>query len=339
MEKTGNTAEKFLILLIVFIIGALLFKFQTIALLFFSSFIISSALNPVVDWLNKRLNRTLSVILVYAFVFMLFLLVLIPLSSVIYSQMYQLIQQIPSIWDNFTDFAAKSPVFRKSLSRLPDISQVSGYAGSVGGNIINSSINFTLNFFSGLVIVFTLAMIILYMLMDKMYLREKFLRFFPEEKRERVKRISDTIAKKVGGYVIGQMIAMAVIAVFTSIGFMLIGLNFSVLLGILAGILDIIPVLGPAITITLAALVALSQKPILILWAVLVFGVVQWIVDTFLKPYIFGKFLNLHPLTIIFSLLICAFTLGIVGIVLAPAIAATVCVLIDELYLNKINKK
>ena len=72
---------------------------------------------------------------------------------------------------------------------------------------------------------------------------------------------------------------------------------------------------------------------LIIVW----FAIVQWAENNLVRPYIFGKFLDLHPLIIYFFLFVTAQYLGVIGVVFAPAIAATVCVLIEELYIKNVN--
>ena len=70
-----------------------------------------------------------------------------------------------------------------------------------------------------------------------------------------------------------------------------------------------------------------------------VYMIAQWAQNQLLRPIVFGKLLNMHPLMIIVALLISARFLGFWGVILSPAIASVICVLVDELYLNKINEK
>ena len=103
--------------------------------------------------------------------------------------------------------------------------------------------------------------------------------------------------------------------------------------------LDIIPVIGPAIAILIGLTTSVAGGFVAVLLTFLVYILAQWAQNQLLRPILFGKMLNMHPLMIIVSLLVAARFLGFWGIVLAPTIACVICILVDELYLNKINNK
>jgi predicted PurR-regulated permease PerM len=312
-----------------------LFLIKDITLLFFTSFVIASALNPAVDKMSLKIPRWLSVLIIYLIGFLILALFLIPFVNILIQEFVLLIQNAPAYWtktlSEFNVFLHKVPWISPMLSEFT--SAAAGYSK----NIVAGSINLTVSLMQGLAIVFTLAMVVLYMLLDKEQLKKGYLRFFPLNIRDKAENISSSISRKVGGYVVGQLISMIAVGILTSLGLLIIKVNFALLLGSIAGVLDIIPVVGPVLALALAVLVAFGQSPILAIWTIIIYGLVQWITNTFIRPAIFSKFLDLHPLIIIFALLVSATWLGVIGVIIAPAIAATVCVLIEELYLNNIN--
>jgi len=334
-----NFASKNVILFVLgtaFIIFCLIL-IKDITLLFFTSFVVASALNPAVDKMSKKIPRWLSVLIIYLIGFLILALFLIPFINVLIQQSILLLQNTPSyglrIYNEFNVLLHKISWIK------PVISQFTSTAAGYGQNILASSINLTVNLMQGLAIIFTLAMIVLYMLLDKDHLKKQYLRFFPLSIRNRAEGISSSISQKVGGYVVGQLLSMIAVGMLSAIGLALIKVNYSILLGSIAGVLDIIPVVGPVLALIIAMLVAFVQSPMSAVLVLIIYMIVQWVTNTFFRPAIFGKFLDLHPLTIIFALLVAATWLGVIGVIIAPAIAATVCVLIEELYLNNINQE
>ena len=331
-----NTRNIILIILVV-ILSIFVYQIKDITLLFFTSFIVASALNRAVDRMSKKMPRGIAVLLIYLLGLIFMTLVLVPLVNILVSQFVAFLQHSPIYWAEANKLLNKLMIMGKGMGLKLNFSQVLSNSINVSNNFVNSSINITLGLLAGLAVIFTLALIVLYMLLDKQRLKASYLRFFPPDLREKAEKISGNISKKVGGYVIGQLLSMVIVAVMTALGLLIIRVEFALLLGIIAGILDILPVVGPIIAAVLGILAAFSQKPIMALWALLIYLFVQWITNTIFKPMIFSKFLDLHPLVIIFSLLVAANFLGIIGVIIAPAIAATVCILIEELYLEKIN--
>jgi len=103
--------------------------------------------------------------------------------------------------------------------------------------------------------------------------------------------------------------------------------------------LDIIPVIGATIAVSIALYTAFSGGLFYVILTFIIMMIAQWLQNQIFRPLLFGKFMDTHPLLIIISLLIGAKFLGFWGVVLAPAIASIVCVLVDELYIKPINKK
>jgi hypothetical protein len=167
--------------------------------------------------------------------------------------------------------------------------------------------------------------------------KKGYLSLFPAQMKPRAEQIIDTISKKIGGYVIAQVVTMTSVGIIMAIGLLLIKVEYAVLLGLITAVLDIVPVVGPGLALIICLITAYKSGPLTLALIVLVFAIAQFAENNLVKPYIFGKFLDLHPLIIYLFLFITAQHLGVVGVIFAPAIAATVCVLIEELYIKNIN--
>jgi len=315
------------------------FIYQTkeVFLLLFASFIIASALYPVVDWLSKKMSRGLAVFLIYVLGFIVLATMLIPFFAILIQQAQEFIKQIPVYWSEVEHIIANMKIISQNIALIPDLQQIVSATSFIGQHIVDQSINLTVNVFTGFVAVFTLAILVLFMLMDKAELKEGFLKFFPEHMREKTESIAITISGKVGGYVRGQLLLMLIVGILTSLVLFVLGIKFALLLGMLAGVLEIIPVVGPILSAIPAVIIALVHDPWLALWTILAYLVIQRFENSLLTPLILGRFLELHPLIIIFAILVSASTLGILGVILSPPIAASIYVLVQELYLKKIN--
>lgn len=332
-------------LLVLFVV----FQIKSILILFFVAFIIASALNPFINLLSKKLPRKVAVIIFSITAAILTFLIIIPLLSIFIKQAIMLMKYVPFYWakaqafifnwietrhigiSNVVDYVSRSKL-------LPNLSGIISTASGVGQNILSSSLAISTGLLGVIVFSFLLLIITLYMMMDKNYLLEKTLEMFPASSREKTKSIMVKISKKVGGFVIGQIVIMLTIGIVSMIVFTILGIKFSLILGVIAGLFDIIPLIGPLLSVLIIGIVAFAQKPILALWAILAFILIQWLTDTFVRPAIMSKFLDLHPLTLIFSFLVGGILFGTIGVILAPAIAATICVLIDELYKKRIKQ-
>jgi predicted PurR-regulated permease PerM len=155
--------------------------------------------------------------------------------------------------------------------------------------------------------------------------------------KEKASDIMSSISAKIGGYVVAQIATMSSVGIIMTIGLLLSGIDYALLLGLITAILDIIPIIGPALALVICLLTAFKSGLLAMILVLIVFAVAQIAENNLVRPLIFGKILNLHPLMIYFFLFITAQYLGIIGVIFAPAIAAMVCVLIEELYIKSIN--
>lgn len=334
-----NISLKSIILSILFgVLLIALYISKDVILLLFASFIISSALMPSVDWLSKKMRRGWAVTIVFLIMTIVILTIFVPFFMILTDQTQEFIKQLP----NYVEYLEKSIYNLKIISSkttlLPDASNIINQASSVAREIINQSINITLNVFTGLVASFTVFTIVLFILLEKNELKELFLSFFPPKMRDKTEEISINIAHRVGGYVRGQLFIMLAVGLVTAIGLLMLNVKFSLLLGLLAGLFEIVPIVGPIFATFLAVLVAIVQSPMQALYVLILFLLIQRLQNSFLSPVIYGRMLDLNPLLIIIALLFCATTLGAFGAILSPAIAAALYVLVQELYLKKINK-
>ncbi len=155
--------------------------------------------------------------------------------------------------------------------------------------------------------------------------------------KKRAEEILESISQKVGGYVLAQLAAITGVGLIVLIGLLLLGVNYALILGLITAIFDLVPIIGPAVAFVIILLAVSKLGALKIGLAILIFAFAQWAENNLIRPYVFGKLLNIHPLIIFFFILVTAQFLGIVGLIFAPAIAATVCVLVEELYIKNIN--
>ena len=172
---------------------------------------------------------------------------------------------------------------------------------------------------------------------DGKIIRKGVLKLFPKQARKRTGEVLDAIAQRIGGYIIAQFITMASVGLIMTLGLFLMGSEYALLLGLLTGILDIIPIVGPTIALLICLIVLYKSGTVFLLMTCVVFAVAQLVENNFVRPYVFGKFLDLHPLIIYLFILISAKHFGIIGVIFAPAIAATIVVLIEELYVKSLE--
>ena len=327
---------------IIFFVIAILFivfvtKIKDIAILFFASYVISCSLNPLVDFFSKKIKREISAGIVLIGTLGIIFAFFIPLFGLLGHELKSFIKHIPQYFDALKTLVANTPFISKTQLANIDYTNFLSSATDVTSKFVNQSINISINVFQAFIYILAAIIIIYYFLSDKEKVKNGYLALFPENMKSKALNIISSISAKIGGYVVAQIATMSSVGIIMTIGLLISGIEYALLLGLITAILDIVPVVGPALALVICLLTAFKSGTVALILVVIVFTVAQLAENNLIRPLIFGKILNLHPLIIYLFLFITAQYLGIVGVIFAPAIAATVCVLIEELYIKSIN--
>lgn len=338
MLKQYLTLKNIIFLILVVFLIYIMPKITGIALLFFAAYVIACALNPYVVKLQSKMSRNTASVLAVSVCTAAVVALFIPIMLIAYKEIRTFLIYLPKKIVFIINYLSTLNIFGHKLSDLVSMNNFVGASPDVAQNIVNHSWSFTLGIFQVAVIIVALTMIIYYLLADKDYLKEKFIEFFPEDLKTKASEILTNISNKVGGYVRAQILSMLSVGIMMMIVLLFLGVDYSLLLGLITGILDIIPLLGPTIALSVILLIAYPLGLVKIILIIAGFLLVQQLSNYIVRPILFGKFMQLHPLMIFLALFLSEQFLGFWGVILSPAIAATVCVLIDELYLAPINE-
>lgn len=336
--KDYLTVKNVIFLILVLILVKFISEIKVVALLFFASFVLACSLNPIVDKLEKKMNRQIATSLVLFGTLTAAFAFFVPIIFVAIKQVQGLLTILPENIEYIKDFIFNHRFYGHRIPEVMNIDSIIKSSSSIATSFVNQSINLTLGVAQGVLFFLAICMIVFYFMADKVQVKEGFMTLFPQKIKNKASDIYDNISHKVGGYVIAQILNMFAIGLLTALGLFLIKVDYALLLGLITGVLDIIPIIGPTIALILCLITANQMGIVGMLLVIVVFLTAQWISNNLVRPVIFGRFLDLHPLIIIFSLLVAAQFLGVWGVILAPALASLVCVLFDEIYLKEINK-
>lgn len=163
----------------------------------------------------------------------------------------------------------------------------------------------------------TFPFVLFFLLKDAEKFKQFFLHLFPKKFRKEMATILQNMDTQVGSYIQGQIIVALCIGVMLFIGYLIIGLDYAITLAIVAAVTNVVPYIGPIIAITPAIIIAVVTSPFMILKLAIVWAVVQFSEGHFISPNIMGRTMKIHPLTIMFVLLIAGRLFGLFGIILA----------------------
>ena len=308
---------------ILVIVGfGILFLIRDVVALFFVVLILTATFSPVVKTWSKYIGRILSIIL-------LFLIFALAAGAVIYFLIPPMITQTALLANNIPAYISTIN-FETLHVYAPDIRQFLQGISSNLGTISSNVFSFTAGVFNGIVTLIMIFVLTFYMLVDESNIKKFVSSLFTPDHKENAVAVINKIATKVGGWFRGQMILALVIFLLSYVGLTIIGIPYALVLAIIAGILEIVPTVGPIIAGAIAALVALTISPLTTLLVIIFFLVIQMLENTFIVPKVMQKAVGISPVVIILAIIAGAKLLGIVGAIISIPIAASISVLIIE---------
>ena len=291
---------------------------------FFIGFVLARVLNPLVNKLEKKkMPRVVGSMLVYAIMILSIALFVGYMLPVIYDQIQVLIRNLPSIFNEVEIF------MNNIVSRLGNIdgvdfvsiknqifTTITGSFNNFMTSLPNTIMGMVGNLFSSLVTICFGLVIGLYMLIDFDSINGHLLNLLPKKNRFEASLLITNISTEVRKSVNGTLLVASMVFVCDSLGFFFIGLQAPLLFGLLCGITDLIPYVGPYIGGIVAVIVGFAQSPLIGILSLIIVVVVQMVENNILQPIVMSKTTELHPVTIIVGLLLFEHFFGIVGMIL-----------------------
>ncbi|HBE99642.1 MAG TPA: hypothetical protein DDW46_01170 [Dehalococcoidia bacterium] len=302
--------------------------------------VLTYILNPFVNFFEQfiplknakpKLARALSLVIVTFTAFLIIAGCLLLVIPPMFKQSSELITNIPSLitdarttvesWNE--EYASNIPEeVRVEIDRLLENGGeilLGAFSGLVGRTAVAAVHALTL--VVGLVV---LPLFVFYFLKDREVVRESFVEVFPTDTQIHVVYVLRILNRIIGAYVRAQFTLAAVVWVFISIGLMLMGVKYAILLGAVAGIFELVPIVGAWLAVIPTIIVVLSTSPEKIVWVLLLYLGVQLFQGALIVPRIQSFTMKLHPLMILVSIVVGSEIAGLWGVVLGPPIAASI---------------
>ena len=287
-------------------------------------------LNPLVSALERRgVPRVAGAGIVYLLFLCIVALVVSLLVPVV-------TRQVTAVVDHFPDYLAdgqaavrrlgarfgQEPNFRLDAEQVRDW-LAAGENRQAVTRYMTGLRSVTNSLISGLIIIVLGPVMAFYLLVDLPRLKRGSMALVPPGRREEITRLMDRIGQAVGGFFRGQLLVALFVGVASSIGLWAIGLPFWLLVGMVAGVFNLVPLVGPFIGGGLAVVIALiGGQPLKALWAALILLAVQQIDNQLISPNVMGRTVQLHPVVVMLALLVGASFAGLFGmLVIVPLVA------------------
>lgn len=318
--------------LLIGVLVILLFMVRDIIAVLIFAIIISSALEPLLEYFeNKKIPRLLSLIVIYALFFVFFAVLIYILLPLMLDQLQDFSKNYPAYFGKIEE-AASVITFLPGLStNIHDLLiQLTGQIPS-----FTSLISYASLIFGGIVSFIAVLVISFYLSLSRGALDDFLSSVMPPQFEAYMHGLWIRSQKKMGRWLQAQLLLSIFISAIVGIGLWILGVKYAFLLAIAVGVLEIVPFVGPIVAGGLATLLALSQSAVLGLWTLILFIAVQQLENHILVPILIKKLVGLNPVTVIIAILIGAKLGGILGILLAVPLAAV----IDEFFTDLAKKK
>ncbi|HEY6073117.1 MAG TPA: AI-2E family transporter [Anaerolineales bacterium] len=349
MEKTIQPINRWtasrIVWSTVFVVGVLLafwlvFRLLPILLIFFAAIVLGTAIRPGVEWMRERgVLRPTGVIVIYILLVVLLVGFFALVAPFIANQVTQFSQNISVYYSEVRNWmiASGNQLLHNLGARIPsrplqllnnrpdtgqvldDVARLFLYAGSVAAAVIE------------LLAVFLLAY---YWTQEGSLVIRTLLRFVPPPRRAGARDFIHRAEERIGGYIRAQGLLCLIIGSAALVAYLLIGLPFALVLGILAGLTEVIPIVGPALGALPAVMVALSVDPSKVPWVLAAVVLIQLLENTLIVPRLMKNTLGVNPILTILTLMTFGSVLGFFGALLALPSAAMIQLIIDRMLLS-----
>ncbi len=335
-----------IVLLILFLATKVRFIFEPIFVLFrtlFTPIIIAGILyyltRPIVDLLSKKIPRPLAVVIMYLSGIGLIAGLIVLVAPEIQRQFNNFVNNVPDLIDDanqlllniqesdwFQTIAPEEDAITQWLtgleSRLTEIlstvaTHITDYVGMIA---------------SAIIVLIVVPFVLFYLLKDGERLPKRFIGFLPKKYRNETEEILEDMDEALSSYIQGQIIVSCFVGLLAYIGYLILGLPYALILGLIALFTNFIPFIGPWIGTAPGVVVGFFESPLTALLVIVVIVVIQQIESNLISPQVMGKKLDVHPITIIFLLLFAGSIGGIVAMIIAVPTYAVLKVIVSHIW-------
>jgi predicted PurR-regulated permease PerM len=308
-----------------------------VLLLVFVAILLASALEPFVGWIRSHigLGRGPTILLVYAAFFIAVIAMALIVVPAAIGQFQETVAGLPPLFQRATDWASglRPAALSAGVKTLIEAAQDLLSPPPPDPNAV---VHIGLTVAEAVVSVGTLLAIVYFWLVEHARLQRFALAFFPAERRAGARDAWNEIENRLGMWVRGQLTLMATIGVATGTAYMLLGVPSALLLGLVAAVMEVIPIVGPLLGAIPAVLVASTVSPQLALVVAGVYVLVQFVEGNVLVPLVMRNTIGLSPFLVIVSLLVGGAAGGVVGALFAVPVAAAALVILERLQARRI---
>ncbi|GIP54371.1 AI-2E family transporter [Paenibacillus vini] len=301
-------------------------------------------LRPVVAYMERyKIKRSLAILILYVVLVILTIGFIAGVWPLLGDQLFNLVQNIPNFLvkldlqiKNLGEDSFLSKILPSDSNLLANLTDYLSKGIAFLSNYLSSFISFLSQF---AIVLFTFPILLYYMLKEGHRFKRGIAKLFPLRYRRTVLRVTRDMDKALNDYIIGRVIVNLALGVLMFIGFIIIGLPYALLLTLIAVILNFIPMFGAIISSVPIVIIGLIESPSTGIWALVIILVAQQIQDNVISPYVFGKKLDIHPVTTILLVLGSGNWFGIIGMLVVIPVYMILKIVWRRIYILFISSR
>jgi predicted PurR-regulated permease PerM len=314
----------------------LLYRFYMVVFLFFVAFSLTVAIEPAVAWLARyKIRREIGILLIYALLFALTGLLIWFLAPTLISQGRKVMADLPGYYSDVRTYLLEMPsgLVRGLARTLPQQLSIPTLLASVGdGESADGSATWNYIWLGARTLVAFLAVFAMayYWTLEGDLILRKLILQAPAQRRDEVRNLITEINGKIGSYFRGQVILCVIVGALSVLAFFAIGIPNSLVLGLLMGIFEAIPVLGPTLGAIPAILMTLATSPEMTIWVVVALVAIQVLENNLLVPRVMDQSVGVNAVVSMLAITAFGVLFGIGGAILAIPLAAILQILLNR---------
>jgi len=315
----------------------LFYRFYQVVFALFFAIMLGTVIRPIVSWLNRRgVHRIAGVLLVYLLLLALIVGFMLLVFPSIVEQGSTIVAAVPNYYLNLRQWMTDSPnpllvqlstFLPEALPALTTTMEQTGeqmlvFAGQAAGYVTGAA--------KAVFLATVVLLLAFHWTLDGPRTIQSLLQLVPKGRRESISDLISAIESKVGFYIVGQGVLCLVIGVLSLIAYLLIGLPNALVLALVAGVLEAVPLVGPLLGAIPAGIIALSIAPSKLIWVVVATLVIQQTESIFLVPRVMRKAVGVNPFVSLLAIFAFSSLFGIPGALMAIPTAAIIQLLLDR---------
>ncbi len=325
-----------LVLVFVALLFWLLYRFYQVVFILFIAIVIGTVIRPAVTWFHGRgLSRIAGVILVYVLLLVFFIGFVLLLFPMIVEQGATIAAAVPGYYQSLREWMVNvpNPLIVRFSEFLPAKMPVLAPIQQTGQQMLASAgqaFGYVALAAKSIFMVTAILLLAFHWTLEGPRTIQSLLLLIPKSQRDGIGELILAMENKVGYYIVGQGVLCLVIGIMALVAYLLIGLPNALVLALVAGVMEAVPMVGPLLGAIPAAIIALSIAPSKLIWVIVASIVIQQVENSLLVPRVMRKAVGVNPFVSLLALFAFSSLLGLAGALMAIPIAAMIQILLDR---------